>query len=138
MLRPLDSAAYQKRSEVGEFDAEFGARFFLPPNVDPYPYYHSSQWAPKGQNVGFYKNAEVDRLTEAARREIDLAKRLELYREIHRAMAADPPADFLWGVDQYWAIARRVDGVEVSPLGLFHFLPGPLGWHPAAAPSTPR
>jgi peptide/nickel transport system substrate-binding protein len=138
VLHPLDSAAYQKRAETGEFDAEFGARFFLPPNADPYPYYHSSQWAPKGQNVGFYKNAEVDRLTEAARREIDPARRMELYREIHRAMAADPPADFLWGVDQYWAIARRVDGVEVSPLGLFHFLPGPLGWRPAAAASTPR
>ena len=27
-------------------------------------------------------------------------------------------------------LARRV-GVVVSPLGLFHFLPGPLGWKPA-------
>ncbi len=99
--------------------------------MDPYPYYHSGQWPPNGQNVGFYKNPEADRVMEAARAELDPAKRLELYRQVARVLATDPPADFLWGADQYWAMSRRVEGVEVSPLGLFHFLPGPLGWHPA-------
>ncbi len=53
---------------------------------------------------------------------------------LHRLLVADPPADFLWGADQYFGISRQLDGVEISPLGLFHFLPGPLGWRPAAAP----
>ena len=131
--RSLDWAAFTQRGDAGEFEAQLNGRFFLPPNLDPYPFFHSSQWAPKGPNVGFYKNAEADRVMEAARRELDSAKRIELYRQIHRLLAADPPADFLWGVDQYWAISKRVEGVEVSPLGLFHFLPGPLGWHPAPA-----
>jgi len=26
-----------------------------------------------------------------------------------------------------------LDGVEMSPIGLFHFLTGPLGWRPIAA-----
>lgn len=132
----LDSALFGQRGQAGEFDGYLTALFFLPPNFDPYPYYHSSQFPPKGQNIGFYRNPEADRVMEAARREVDPGKRLELYRQIHRLLAADPPADFLWGADQYWAISKRVEGVEVSPIGLFHFLPGPLGWRPA--PAAPR
>jgi peptide/nickel transport system substrate-binding protein len=136
VVRALDWAAFSQRADAGEFDAQLTARLFLPPNLDPYPYFHSSEVPPKGQNTGFYRDAQADRVLEAERVELDDEKRLELYRQVHRILAADPPADFLWGADQYWAVARRVEGVEVSPLGLFHFLPGPLGWHlsPAAAP----
>ncbi len=133
VLRPLDWAAFSERERKGEFDVEFAGRIFLPPNLDPYPYYHSSQWPPGGQNIGSYKNAEADRVMEAARVELDPGKRLELYRQVARLLAADPPADFMWGAEQYWAMAKRVEGVEVSPIGLFHFLPGPLGWRPAPA-----
>jgi ABC-type transport system substrate-binding protein len=70
---------------------------------------------------------------EAARRELDPSKRLELYRQVAHLFAADPPADFMFSADQFWAMSKRVEDVEVAPLGLFHFLPGPLGWRPAAA-----
>ena len=131
LLRPLDWAAYSERSDAGEFDAQITARVFLPPNPDPYPHFHSSQAPPRGQNYGFYRNPAADRAMETARRESDPARRLAGYHEVNRLLAADPPADFLWGADQYWGISRQVDSVTVSPLGLFHFLPGPLGWRPA-------
>jgi len=110
-------------------------RLFVPPNFDPFPYWDSSQWSPAGQNMGFYKNPEADRLMKAARLELDEARRIELYRQIHRILAADQPADFLWGADQYWGVSKRIDDVTLSPLGLFHFDPGALGWRlaPAAA-----
>lgn len=130
-LRPLDWAAYSERSDAGEFDAQLTARVFLPPNPDPYPQFHSSQAPPRGQNYGFYADPEADRVMEAARRETDAARRVALYRQVHRLVAANPPADFLWGADVYWGISRKLDGVTVSSLGLFHFLPGPLGWRPA-------
>ncbi|MGH9400095.1 MAG: ABC transporter substrate-binding protein [Thermoanaerobaculia bacterium] len=130
--RPLDWAAYSQREIAGEFDAELTARQFLPPNVDPYPFFHSTQAPPRGGNVGFYANAEADRVMEEAQRELDDARRLALYRQIHRLLAADPPADFLWSADQAWAVSKSVDGVAVSPVGLFHFAPGPLAWRPAA------
>ena len=132
-LRPLDWAAYSKRFASGEFDVVPTSILFLPPNLDPYPYYHSSQAPPAGLNVGSYANAEADAAMEAAQREFDDAKRLELYRKIHRLLAADPPADFLFTTDQYFGISKRLEGVEVSPIGLFHFLPGPFGWRPAGA-----
>jgi peptide/nickel transport system substrate-binding protein len=131
VLRPLDWAAYSERGDAGEFEAEITARVFLPPNPDPYPHFHSTQAPPRGQNYGFYRNPSADRAMEAARRESDPARRLAGYHEVHRLLVADPPADFLWGADQYWGISRQVDGVTISPLGLFHFLPGPLGWRPA-------
>jgi peptide/nickel transport system substrate-binding protein len=133
VLRPMDWAAYTQRFTAGEFEVLLNNYELLPPNLDPYPYYHSSQVPPAGQNNGFYRNAQADRLMEAAQSELDDGRRIELYRQIHRLLAADPPADFLWTVGQYWGISRRLAGVEVSPLGLFHFLPGPLGWRLAPA-----
>jgi len=134
VLRPLDWAAYSERSDAGEFEAQLTARVFLPPNPDPYPHFHSTQFPPRGQNYGFYRNAEADGVLESARRETDPARRLALYREAHRVLAADPPADFLWGADQFWGLSKKVEGVTLSSLGLFHFAPGPLGWRPAPAP----
>ena len=132
VLRPLEWAAFSERSTAGEFDGQLTARIFQPPTPDPYPYFHSSEASPHGGNVGFYANAEADRVMEAAESEIDPARRLALYRQVHRLLAADPPADFLWSVDQYWAVSKAVSGVVVSPMGLFHFVPGPLAWRPAA------
>lgn len=133
VMRSLDWAAFTERGDKGEFDVQFTGRIFFPPNPDPYPYYHSSQWPTGGQNVGFYKSAEADRVMEAARAELDPARRLELYRQVARLFADDPPADFMWGADQNWAMSKRVEGVEVSSIGLFHFLPGPLAWGPVPA-----
>jgi len=133
VLRQLDWAAYTQRFSEGAFDLVTWADTPLPPKVDPRGSYHSSQTPPVGSNSGYYKNPEADRLMDAGAREMDASKRLEIYRQLHRLMAADPPADFLWSADQYWGISRRLDGVETWPSGLFHFLPGPLGWRPLAA-----
>lgn len=130
LLRPLDWAAYTQRYAAGEFDVAPTNQEFIPPNLDQYPFFHSSQVPPKGLNAGFYRNPAVDRALEAARKEMDERKRLELYREVHRLMAADPPADFIWNAAQYWGLSNRLSGVELSPLGLFHFQPGPLAWRP--------
>ncbi len=126
--RSLDWAAFVQRFAAGEFDVAPNGQQYLPPNVDQFPYAHSSQAPPTGENAGFYRNPAVDRALEAVRSEPDERRRIELYREVHRLLAADPPADYLWSTDQYWAISKRLDAVEVSPLGLFHFLPGPLAW----------
>ena len=127
----LDWATYTDRVAKGEFDAEIGGTLFLPPNPDLFPYYHSSQAPPSGENYGSYRDAEVDRVIVAAQRELEDGRRLELYRQVHRLLAADPPADFLWSTDQYWGISKRLVGVQTSPsFGLFHFLPGSLAWRP--------
>ena len=68
-----------------------GSLFWVgPPKIDPKGSYHSRQAPPNGQNTGYYKNPEADRLMEAAEREMDEGKRLALYRQVHRVLAADP------------------------------------------------
>lgn len=132
-LRPLDWAAYTQRYAAGEYDVAPTGQVFIPPHLDQYTYFHSSEVPPKGENTGFYRNPEADRALEAARRETDPAKRLELDRQVHRILAADAAADFLWSADQFWGVSARIENVDVSPLGLFHFLPGPFNWKPAPA-----
>ncbi len=134
-LRPLDWAAFSQRFAAGEFDAAPMANEFIPPNLDPYPFYDSREVPPGGANAGSYRNPEADSAMEALRLELDPSRRLDLYRKVHRLLAADPPADFLWSADQYWGLSNRLENVEASPMGLFHFLPGPLGWRPAGAPA---
>jgi peptide/nickel transport system substrate-binding protein len=130
LLRPMDWAAFSQRFAAGEFDAAPNGDTPIPPSIDPYFLFHSSQVPPNGQNTGFYRNSEVDRAIEAAQREMNDSRRLELVRHVHRLLAADQPADFWWEADQYWGISKHLEGVETSPLGLFHFLPGPLAWRP--------
>ncbi len=133
-LRALDWAAYSERLAAGDFEIAPYANTFWPPHLDQYIYFHSSQVPPNGENIGFYKSAEADRAIEAARAETNETKRLELFRQVHRVLAADPPADFLYTAEQYWGVSKSIAGVEVSEVGLFHFQPGPLAWKPIAPP----
>jgi len=100
-LRKLDWAAYSERSDAGEFDAQLTARVFLPPNPDPYSQLHSSQAPPRGQNFGFYADREGGSRDGCgpARDRPGAAHRT--YRQVHRIVAANPPADYLWGADVY-------------------------------------
>lgn len=124
----LDWPALAARLDAGDFDAVLSETSFLPPNLDPYVAFHSSQVPPNGQNVGFYSDRDADQLLEAARAETDPARRLRAYREIHRRLAQDQPAAFLFTLDSLWAVHRDLEGVETSPLGFSHFLPGRRAW----------
>ena len=68
-------------------------------------------------NRMFYRNPQVDRLLEQARREFDEAQRIALYREVERIVMDDAP----W-ITQHYSVLEYlyqpyVQGVEVSLLG---------------------
>ena len=71
VLRPLDWAAYSQRFGAGSTTLAPYGNTPLPPKIDPKASYHSSQIPPNGQNTGYYKNPEADRLMEAAAAEMD-------------------------------------------------------------------
>lgn len=133
-IRALDWPSFSARVAAGEFDARLAETVFVPPNLDPYPAFHSSQAPPLGFKVGHYADQESDRLMEAGRREPDPAVRLSIYRAIHRRLALTQPAAFLFTVDSLWAVDRRLEGVATSPLGLSHSLPGRRAWRWRASP----
>jgi peptide/nickel transport system substrate-binding protein len=84
-------------------------------------------------NSGYYKNAEADRLMDAARTEMDEGKRLALFHRLHRIFRDDAPAIFVVNSTKKYGLRRDLEGVEGSPLGLFAIWPGPIGWREEAA-----
>ncbi len=71
----------------------------------------------KGGNRGRYRNAEVDALIEAGRREGDPARRKAIYADVQRRVAGDLPYVFLWHDDNLALIRDEIQGWEVLPTG---------------------
>lgn len=133
-VRPVEWAAFTERVDAGDFEAASLAWSASDPNPDPYPFWHSSQWPPRGLNSEFYKNEEADRLMEKARAETDEGRRLDIYHRLHRIFRDDAPVIFVATSSQKFGFSNRVKGLVASPLGLFGIWPGPLGWWPADRP----
>jgi peptide/nickel transport system substrate-binding protein len=86
--------------------------------VDPdaYEIWHSSQ-IEKGFNFISYRNAEVDKLWEAGRREYDPEKRKQIYWRIHELMAEDQPYTFLYVPLGLSALQKKFALLERDPTG---------------------
>jgi peptide/nickel transport system substrate-binding protein len=84
-----------------------------------YFYFHSSRIPdernPDGGNRWRYRNPEVDRLTEAGRRELDPVKRKAIYAEIQRLVATDLPVITLWHDDNIALSNVDVQGYHMTP-----------------------
>lgn len=82
-------------------------------------YFHSS-WIPTPSNPdGFnrwrYRSAEVDRLTSEGRRELDREKRVAIYAQVQRVVAADVPIVPLWHEDNVVLSNVDVQGYALTP-----------------------
>src|ERR1019366_2549464 len=58
--------------------------------------FHSTQMPPSGFNRGRYRNADVDRLIDAASAARDDGERRKLYGQAERIIAEDAPCISLW------------------------------------------
>jgi peptide/nickel transport system substrate-binding protein len=127
-VRPLDGSAYFEQMTKRNYQAAFTA-WVNEPDPDPYGLFHSSQMPPNGFNVVGYVNAEADALMERARTELDPARRVDLYHELHQILARDQPYLFMVQVASKWAVNRRVhDVTAANGYGLFLWSPGPNAW----------
>ncbi|HEX2719812.1 MAG TPA: ABC transporter substrate-binding protein, partial [Candidatus Deferrimicrobium sp.] len=77
--------------------------------------FHSRSAPPDGANRGGYSDAEVDRLTEAARHEPSREKRREMYRRVQRILARDLPVFPLWAGRNLLVRDRRLAGFLLTP-----------------------
>jgi peptide/nickel transport system substrate-binding protein len=77
--------------------------------------FHSASAPPDGANRGGYADAEVDRLTDAARRETSPVRRREMYRRVQRILARDLPVFPLWAGRNVLARDRRMEGFAIAP-----------------------
>lgn len=124
----LDTSTVFQRMLGGSFDAAYMS-WELDPDPDPFAVFHSSQVPPAGFNFVHYVNPEADQLIEAGRRELDLARRTEIYHRLHAVLAADQPYAWTVQASSKWALNKRVRGVRESRgYGLLLWYPGELGW----------
>lgn len=129
----MDGAAAIERIASGNHQAAY-LSWDLDPDPDPYAIFHSSQAPPRGQNFGFYSNPEADKLIEQARRELDVAKRKELFWRVHEILAEDQPYTWIVQVSAKWGLNKRVRGAVASRgLGYYAWYPGELDWWIAPA-----
>lgn len=82
-----------------------------------------------GTNITGYHSAEVDRLFEAGRHELDPVRRRNIYVKINDRIQQDQPLlEFTYGVG-YLAVDRRLRGVGFNLLGqTYGYVPGRRGW----------
>lgn len=87
------------------------------PDLDPFPFWHSSQAAEAGANLANYANRNADDLLVAARKTTDLKIRAVKLSEFQKLVIAEIPAIFLYRPDYRYAISTAIKGVAVSRVG---------------------
>lgn len=85
---------------------------------DPYQYFHSSQIADRGDNTTGYNNPKVDKLLEAARRELNEDKRYAMYHEFHKIVHEEQPFTFLFIRPERAFLDKLFENVKIHTLGL--------------------
>jgi peptide/nickel transport system substrate-binding protein len=84
--------------------------------------FHSSQAPPVGLNRVFYKDADVDRLIDAAAVAVDDQARRVLYTKAQQRIAEDVPYVSLWYKTNVAVFQPDLEGVKLSPIAAFTFL----------------
>jgi len=126
-IRSLEGSSFFDRIDKGDFDASMlGWRLDFDPDV--YDTFCSTMTPPTGLNHGFYKNTKVDSLLVLGRKEFDQNKRAEIYHQVHRLIAEDQPYTFVNAVPDKRPVARKIQGIQISPMGPYDFWPGANYW----------
>jgi peptide/nickel transport system substrate-binding protein len=81
-----------------------------------YYVFHSSGIPPDGANRGRYRRAQVDRLLEEGRRELDIAKRKDIYSAVQKFLAIDLPYVNLWHQENVVAMQKNLNGFVLYPV----------------------
>ena len=115
---------YQELSKkIYQNEASFQGYLFifntgLDPDI-PATYWESSM--PKPFNFGNYRNSEVDALFQVARKTQNQTDRARAYRQIHRIIARERPAVFLYMPYIFHAVSNEL--INAEPLLSAPFIP---------------
>ena len=106
-LRDLDRQKFQAYAGLG-WEADY---------PDPQDFLDILFHSESENNNGAYSNAEVDSILEAARVEVDVVKRMDLYRQAEELIVADAPWLPLWFAgERHLLIKPYVKGYVVTPM----------------------
>ncbi len=109
--RTIEIHALTEANTAHEYDATVSG-WAIDTTLDLKPYFHSSASA-GGYNFGSYRNDEVDRLLEAARRAATPESALPDLLRLQQILHAEQPYTFLWEPQRLCAV--RADLIDVRP-----------------------
>jgi peptide/nickel transport system substrate-binding protein len=113
----LDWPVLVTRLNAKDFDA-ITLGWSSVPESDPYQIFHSSQIEGLGDNRSSYRNPDLDKAIDEARKTMDTEARMKLWNEVHRILHEDQPYTFLFNRPNLWLMNQRVHNVEQSKVGL--------------------
>lgn len=90
-------------------------------SLDLSPYFHSESIEER-LNLSSYSNAEVDRLLEAARSELELENSKPYLYEIQELLHRDQPMTILWEPQRLVGMSWRLQGARPNPISTLHNL----------------
>lgn len=121
-IRLLDWHTLRHRVlEERDFESVVMSRAYLW-EPDLYDLWHSSKAEKGGWNLFSFKDEEVDRLLEKARRVIDQNERSRLYKEIQRVLYERQACIFLYETPLVFYAKKEIRGVNPDPRGLLYGL----------------
>jgi ABC-type transport system substrate-binding protein len=117
----VDTPTLNTRRNSADFQLAGRLLPAMNPDTILFSYLHPDNFAPKGMNSARYNNPDLVSKLEAARAEIDPAKRRQLYSEVQKIALTD-----LWYLPNtvsvvYWPGFTWVTGVAISPLSQVNF-----------------
>lgn len=90
----------------------------LPAQPDPYTFWHSTQTRSPGLNLALFKNQEVDKLLEEARKATASSVRQEKYQEFQNKILELAPAIILYQPYYLFATTDDIRGVDAKQAAL--------------------
>jgi len=125
-VRSFEFATFYSDVTKGAFQL-YSLRWLGYSNQDPDMFenvFHSSSFAPKRANRGYYSNPEVDKLIEQGRSTLDQEQRKRIYAEVQRLVARDLPYIDFWYFDNVLVASRSVRNLHVGATADYQFLVG--------------
>lgn len=120
-ITALEWAQFLERLHDRTFDAGNLAWTLPTPESDPFQLWYSTEGAyeNEGSNHSGLQDEQVDALIDAGRRELDPAKRSEIWHQLHARIYELQPYLFGWNVPRKVAVNKKLRGVK-----LYNFEPG--------------
>ncbi len=90
---------------------------FFDPDLQLRPLYSTANWSPKGPNLGFYSNPQLDTLLDRAGSLTDPAQRAPLYAQAQKTIEDEAPQVLLLTRKDLVAVRADISGVWMVPGG---------------------
>ncbi len=84
--------------------------------------FHSSEIGSWRNNFISYSNPEVDSLIVESKNTLDREKRRVINQRLHKLLAEECPYTFLWSLNNYAAVHKKVRKVEIHPFKFFSYV----------------